>query len=177
MTNEEKDKLILKMYEKRLSYLKGEISEESYFKYVNNNTVDKLCTNKNGYKNLDSKLKATKNFIKKYFRSVPTLKNIDKYNELERLEKEFKNKKNKIDIVTLRLRKEDVYNKYIDYCKGFLNRFRLLNQVYYHPCYHDFKLKTKINFILNIFLKDIRNFFCSNNKRWLISTIDIFFYI
>ena len=29
MTNEEKDKLILKMYEKRLSYLKGEISNIS----------------------------------------------------------------------------------------------------------------------------------------------------
>ena len=43
---------------------------------------------------------------------------------------------------------------YVDYCKGFLNRLKLLNHVYYHPCYHDFKLKTKINFLLNVlFLK------------------------
>lgn len=47
-----------------------------------------------------------------------------------------------------------IIKRYIDYCKGFLNRFRLLNQVYYHPCYHDFKLKTKVNFVLNVlFLK------------------------
>ena len=184
MTNDEKDKLILKMYEKRLSYLKGEISEESYFKYVNNNTVDKLCTNKNGYKNLDSKLKATKNFIKKYFRSVPTLKNIDKYNELERLEKEFKNKKNKIDIVTLRLRKEDVYNKYIDYCKGigkdlddneekFIN---ILNEFNYKSINPNSKI-TKRNALstkFKFFRETACEYYCETNNK---KRVDFFKYI
>ena len=38
MTREEKDKIILKLYEKRLSYLKGDIDEESYFSFVDKNS-------------------------------------------------------------------------------------------------------------------------------------------
>ena len=69
MTREEKDKIILDLYEKRLSYLRGDIDEESYFSYVDNDTVDKLNTSKNGYKDLNAKLKATKTFINNYFKS------------------------------------------------------------------------------------------------------------
>ena len=116
MTREEKDKIILKLYEKRLSYLKGDIDEESYFSFVDKNTVDRLCTTKNGYKDLNSKLKATKNFINNYFKSIPSLENIDRLNELKKLEKKYnKNKKEPSDIEKS---KEFVYQNYINYCKG-----------------------------------------------------------
>ena len=118
MTREEKDKIILDLYDKRLSYLRGEIDEESYFSYVDNNTIDKLCSNKKGYKDLNAKLKATKKLINNYFRSVPSLKNIDKLNELKELEIEFNMKQKDIYNNNLEQNLEFIYNSFIDYSKG-----------------------------------------------------------
>lgn len=43
---------------------------------------------------------------------------------------------------------------YVNYRKGFCNRFKLLNKQYRHPCYHSFKIRTKFIHLLNVlFLK------------------------
>ena len=118
MTREEKDKLILDLYKKRLSFLKGNISEDSYYSYVDNDTVDRLCTNKNGYKDLNAKLKATKTFINNYFKSIPTLQNIDKLNELKELEKEYDKKLKEKALIDKDKNMEYIYNSFINYSKG-----------------------------------------------------------
>ena len=118
MTREEKNKIILDLYKKRLSFLKGKIDEDSYFSYVDNDTVDKLCTNKKGYKDLNSKLRATKTFINNYFRSNPSLENIDKIKELKELEKEFDKKQKEKELIDKDKNMEYIYNNYINYCKG-----------------------------------------------------------
>ena len=118
MTREEKNKIILDLYKKRLSFLKGKIDEDSYFSYVDNDTVDKLCTNKNGYKDLNSKLKAVKTFINNYFRSNPSLENIDKIKELKELEKEYDHKQKEKELIDKDKNIEYIYNSYINYSKG-----------------------------------------------------------
>ena len=118
MTREEKDKIILDLYKKRLSFLKGKIDEDSYFSYVDNDTVDKLCTNKKGYKDLNAKLKATKTFINNYFRSNPSLENIDKLNELKGLEIEYNKKEKEKQLINKDKNMEFIYNSYVNYSKG-----------------------------------------------------------
>ena len=118
MSREEKDEIILDLYKKRLAYLRGEIDEETYFSYVDNDTVDKLCSNKKGYKDLNAKLKATKTYINNYFKSIPSLKNIDILNELKSLEKEFEEKQKEKRNINIEKNMEFIYENYINYSKG-----------------------------------------------------------
>ena len=118
MTREEKDKIIVDLYKKRLSFLKGDLDEDSYFSYVDNDTVDKLCTNKNGYKDLNAKLKATKTFINNYFKSIPSLDNIDKLNELKELEKKYSKVQRDKKLVDYDKNMEYIYTSFINYSRG-----------------------------------------------------------
>ena len=111
MTKVDKDKIILELYDNKLLYLKGELSEDKYNDIVNKN-IKKLSSK---YTTMDSKLKAVNKYISNYFRSHPSLENIDKLQELKDLEKEF-NTKNKEEDKINNLRY--IYNSFINYCSG-----------------------------------------------------------